>query len=751
MALPSGTRLGPYEIVELRGKGGMGEVYRDRDTRLGRDVAVKVLPAELTGDDNYRRRLEREAKTISQLQHPNVCTLHDIGSEGATQYLVMEYLEGETLEDRLRRPLPVEDVLRIGTEIAEAVDAAHRKGVVHRDLKPGNVMLTEAGVKVLDFGLAREIVSPDDIVNSQAATVPAITGEGTLVGTMPYMAPEQLQGSQADARTDIWALGCILYEMVAGERPFGGKSQADLITAIMGAVPEPPSRKRPLAPEQLDHLVKRCLEKDPELRWQSGRDLSIELKALSEPSSSASSRKADVAGSNRRRWVVGAAFAVVLGVVGIWLFLSRESARQGAGSVVANLKYGVAVLPFDSFSAERGMDQVGAAIANEVLIRTARDWHVVPGSTSFGYQGHNACEAASEMNSRLVLEGSVSGSRSDLSVSAHLVECPGEIQVWAESFELDASGASFQGEFAQRLYGEMEPFLSPSISSDPESHLFLIASHTRENNAKARSLFRELAEMGAPGAGGSWNLRLVQADVQALREGWTESPSDLLAEIEWAIQAGIARSVGQDYGLHGTAAGAYMVLGQRENMLAACERLVEATGGLPFAHARMGLALALAGRPDEAFEAIDKALRLDGGDDYQAARWMNWMAMSHFAAARHQDAADWAGRSVEARPRDPTYMANAYQMLAVSLAQLGEVDRAREALAAAMEIRPNLSAEWVEIFYSTAEPEHRQRYLDGLRMAGLGGEKRCRRRRRPHRSCVGPAETRSSALRQLHR
>ena len=230
MALPPGTRLGPYEIVELRGKGGMGEVYLGRDTRLERDVAVKVLPQELGEDTLFRQRLEREARTISQLNHPHVCTLYDIGAEDGVDFLVMEYLEGETLEERLDRgALPLDELVTIGSQIAEAIDAAHRQGVVHRDLKPGNVMLTRDGAKVLDFGLAKGVQVGTLTGSTQAPTISQpLTSVGSILGTLQYMAPEQLEGNEADARSDIWGLGALLYEMAAGKRPFEGESQAQL-------------------------------------------------------------------------------------------------------------------------------------------------------------------------------------------------------------------------------------------------------------------------------------------------------------------------------------------------------------------------------------------------------------------------------------------------------------------------------------------------------------------------------------------
>jgi eukaryotic-like serine/threonine-protein kinase len=241
MTLSNGTKLGPYEIVAPVGAGGMGEVYKAKDTRLERTVAVKVLPAQLSASAESRQRFEREAKTISQLSHPHICALYDVGSEGETEYLVMEYLEGETLTDRLGRGrLPNEQLLRYAVEIAEALDAAHRQGIVHRDLKPGNVMLTKSGVKLLDFGLAKAIAPPTPAGSLTALpTQQGLTEVGSILGTFQYMAPEQLEGKEADARTDIFAFGAVLHEMATGQKAFSGKSQASLIAAILEH--DPPS------------------------------------------------------------------------------------------------------------------------------------------------------------------------------------------------------------------------------------------------------------------------------------------------------------------------------------------------------------------------------------------------------------------------------------------------------------------------------------------------------------------------------
>ena len=291
MALAPGSRLGPYEILAPVGAGGMGEVYRARDTRLERTVAVKVLPQHLSSSAAVRQRFEREGKTISQLSHPHICALFDVGREGETDYLVMELLEGETLSDRLAKgPLPLEQTLRYGVQIADALDRAHRLGIVHRDLKPGNVMLTKTGVKLVDFGLAKfaapaASASGLSMLATQAGA--NLTQEGTILGTFQYMAPEQLEGKEADARTDIFAFGAVLFEMATGRKAFSGTSQTSLIAAILTAEPPPIATIQPIAPPALDRAVKICLAKDPDDRWQSAHDLASELRWIAEAGSQA--------------------------------------------------------------------------------------------------------------------------------------------------------------------------------------------------------------------------------------------------------------------------------------------------------------------------------------------------------------------------------------------------------------------------------------------------------------------------------
>jgi eukaryotic-like serine/threonine-protein kinase len=295
MALTSGTKLGPYEIQSPLGAGGMGEVYRARDTRLDRTVAVKILPAHLSSNLEAKQRFDREARAISSLNHPNICTLHDVGHQDGTDFLVMEYLEGETLGDRLMKgPLPPEQVLKYGIEICEGLEKAHKSGVIHRDLKPGNIMLTKSGAKLMDFGLAKATPAQAPPVSSLTMTLSGpsgqpqpLTAQGMMLGTFQYMAPEQLEGKEADARSDIFALGAVLYEMASGRRAFTGKSQASIVAAILASEPQPISAVQPMSPPALDRVVRTCMAKDPDERWQTAHDVKLQLQWIAEAGSKA--------------------------------------------------------------------------------------------------------------------------------------------------------------------------------------------------------------------------------------------------------------------------------------------------------------------------------------------------------------------------------------------------------------------------------------------------------------------------------
>ena len=323
--IASGTQLGSYRVDTLIGEGGMGQVYRGLDTRLGRTVAIKVLPAHLSSHEMLRERFEREARAISALSHPHICTLFDVGRHDGVEFLVMEHLEGETLADRLARgPLPLEQVIRYGSEIAGALASAHRSGIVHRDLKPGNVMITKSGAKLLDFGLAKAagpVLSSPDAPTEQHKP---LTAEGTLLGTFQYMAPEQVEGREADARTDMFAFGALLYEMVTGKRAFDGSSKASVIASILDRQPPSIASLAPATPPALDRLIRACLAKNPDDRLQSAQDAALQLRWIGEAPEGEVQQSTP---SRRRAWLP----AVLLGLLALAVaanFVGRSDAPQ---------------------------------------------------------------------------------------------------------------------------------------------------------------------------------------------------------------------------------------------------------------------------------------------------------------------------------------------------------------------------------------------------------------------------------------
>jgi eukaryotic-like serine/threonine-protein kinase len=359
MPILPGRRLGPYEILSAIGAGGMGEVYKARDTRLDRIVAIKVLPTHLADRAELCERFDREAKTIASLNHPHICTLYDTGHQDEIDFLVMEYIEGETLAQRLQKgPLPLDQVLRYAIEIADALDKAHRKGITHRDLKPGNIMLTKSGTKLLDFGLAKlkQEVGPGNVRLSELPTaIDPLTAKGTIVGTLEYMAPEQLEGKEVDARTDIFAFGAVVYEMATGKRAFEGTSQASLIAAILEKEPPAMSSLQPMTPPALDRVVKRCLAKDSDDRWQTVRDLEVELKWIAETGAQAG-MSVPIATKSKSRERLAWSAAVILLVVA--LAFGAFTYLQGAPEDARTIRFFVS-LP-ESWNFTRQLAATGA-------------------------------------------------------------------------------------------------------------------------------------------------------------------------------------------------------------------------------------------------------------------------------------------------------------------------------------------------------------------------------------------------------
>ena len=322
MPLAPGSRFGPYEILSPLGAGGMGEVYRARDARLGREVAIKILPQAMSADFVRKQRFEREAKTISSLNHPNICTLFDVGSQDGIEFLVMEYVEGETLGARLGKgPLPLDQSLKYGAQVADALEKAHRGGVVHRDLKPGNIMLTSNGAKLLDFGLAKPAAGLANGLTVTAAVADPMTQEGMIVGTFQYMSPEQIEGKEVDGRSDIFSFGAVLYEMLTGRRAFEGKSQLSVASAILEKDPPPLNSSRTVTPPALDRTVKKCLAKNPDERWQSASDLASELQWIADKRQETSAVESSAEASRlpaKAAWVAALAAVLLLAAAMIW-------------------------------------------------------------------------------------------------------------------------------------------------------------------------------------------------------------------------------------------------------------------------------------------------------------------------------------------------------------------------------------------------------------------------------------------------
>ena len=384
MPLASGTKLGPYEIQSPLGAGGMGEVYRARDTRLDRTVAIKVLASHLSSSPELKQRMEREARAISSLNHPNICHLYDVGSQDGADYLVMEFLEGETLAERLRKgAMPLSETLAIGATIAEALAVAHRQGIVHRDLKPGNIMLTKSGAKLMDFGLAKATAAGFDGASkapvlsaaptmSGATPISPLTTAGALIGTIQYMSPEQIEGKEADARSDLFALGGVLYEMATGGRPFEGKSQISVASAILEKEPEPISSLQPLTPQAFEHVVNTCLAKNPDERFQTAHDVKLQLRWIAQSGiRNVKPAEKDSSSGGIAGWIAAGGLAILLIALAIWWHSSKPDDRTA---------YFAAPLPFSARDLAVSPNGHTVAVVGRESERKNLLWIYEPGS-----------------------------------------------------------------------------------------------------------------------------------------------------------------------------------------------------------------------------------------------------------------------------------------------------------------------------------------------------------------------------------
>ena len=449
MSLTNGTRLGPYEILSPLGAGGMGEVYRARDTRLDREVAIKVLPEQLAKDSDALRRFEREAKAVAALSHPNVLVIYDVGQEGGRSFIVTELLQGEPLCDRLQRsPLPWTEAVHVALAIARGLTAAHAHGIVHRDLKPGNLFLTTDGIlKILDFGLARLVGRPTDVSDS---TVTLETKPGTMLGTLPYMSPEQVRGQSIDVRTDIFSFGCVLFEMVAGKKAFSAETSADLAAAILTTWPPDFPTADCDVPRELQRIVSHCLEKDPAQRFQSAVDLAFSLEGMISPGDESAS--------------------------------ATEGASTRSGQILS-----IAVLPFENLSGDPTQEyyadgMTDALIANLAKIAAIR---VISRTSVMQYKGAKKPlpEIAKELRVEAVVEGTVLCVEKRIRVTAQLIEAAADRHMWAESYDRDLQDIlGLQSEVARAIVNEVNieisadesHRLSATSTVDPDVHLLVL-------------------------------------------------------------------------------------------------------------------------------------------------------------------------------------------------------------------------------------------------------------------------------------
>ena len=479
-----GQRLGHFRIIEKIGAGGMGEVYKAHDEQLDRDVAIKVLPASSFRDATARGRLLREARTASKLNHPHICTIHEVGEAEGQAYIAMELVEGQPLSARLADgALPPEQVLRYGLQLADAVAHAHERGIIHRDLKSANVIITpEARAKVLDFGLAKRL-SSEDLAEATTQTMDSLTGPGTVVGTLAYMAPEQLRGQPADARSDIWALGVMLYEMAAGQRPFQGKTGFELSSAILSQPPPPlPLGPGGALPAELGAVIAHCLEKDPAQRYQRSEDVRAALEAV-QSGAALPAWPAWKYALSRRRWLaLVAALATALAVVGA-LDVGGLRGRLLGGAAAPQLR-SVAVLPLANLSGDPQQDYFAEGMHDALITDLAKLSglrRVIARSSVLRYRKTDKPlrQIARELGVDAIITGAVLREGDRVRITAQLINAATEEQVWAERYERELRGVlSLQNEIVGAVAREVKLRLTPQEQArlasarpvNPEAH-----------------------------------------------------------------------------------------------------------------------------------------------------------------------------------------------------------------------------------------------------------------------------------------
>jgi TolB-like protein len=705
MGLQPGDRLGPYEIQVLLGAGGMGEVYRGRDTRLGREVAIKILPEGLAGDLKSLTRFEREAKAVAALSHPNILAIHDFGEDRGIHFAVTELLDGESLRQRLNRErLAWRKAVEIGIAMANGLAAAHAKGIVHRDLKPENVFVTSSGlVKILDFGLARvdaDAVSADPLTS--APTKAMDTEAGTILGTVGYMSPEQVSGQPADARSDIFSFGCVLYEMLSGRRAFGGGSPGQTLAAILRDQPPEISRSGVELPVGLDRIVARCLEKNPNERFQTARDLAFALQEMSgasaavapiAPISTSTAARLPLLRPARSvgRWMVALGVVIAAALVLLTRTGWRESLFHAAG---AGPVESLAVLPFENASKDPDAEYLGDGLTENLISQMARvsSLKVMARATVFRFKGTaDPQETGRKLGVGAVLTGTVARRGKQLAISAELIEVSTGARLWGEKYDRpfsdllpvqDTIAMNISDALRLRLSGEQKRALGRHGTENSEAYelslkaRFFLVKDTEEGDLEARRLYLQAIEKDPRFADAHVGLattysRSAVSEYARPVEAWPRANEEVRKALDLDPDNVLARCVLAHR--HFFFDWDWTRSMQEYRELSKDPRVFLGEQFRP-----IGMSLWARGQTEEAVALMEKALRVDPGNLVSKIMLANFLAQ----AGRLEEAIRSYRAALEVEPSDPRSLFG----LAEALRRRGEVKGAIEARRKAYEI-----------------------------------------------------------------
>jgi len=668
MALAAGTRLGAYEVRGALGAGGMGEVYRARDPRLRRDVAIKVLPDRLTGDPSALARFEREAKTLAALSHPNILTIFDVGSENGISFVVMELLPGETLSSRIAQYRPDwPEAVRMGIEIADGLSAAHTRGITHRDLKPENIFVIRDGhIKILDFGLASSAVDFNPAETEFGSTAGLATATGVIVGTVPYMSPEQLKGIRADARSDIFSFGCVLQETITGTNPFVRATRAETVSAILTEAAPSLKQFDPTIPAELDQAVKHCLSKEPDQRFQSAGDLAFHLRQILNTVSSASGRtqvRRRVTRFNARTAQTAAAVAVVLlllGALGYWIGASHSP-------VVLPQFKAIAVLPLQNYSGDPQQEYFVDGMTDSVIadLGKIRDMRVISRTSVMPFKNSKKSlrEIANELHADAVIEGSVMRSADRVRISVQLIDAARDQHLWAESYERELKDVfALQSQVAQAIAQQVHAVvtheeqkrIAGKRATDPEVYeLYLKGRHIMERGGLED--VRKAIDYFESGLAKDPNNALLYT---GLADAYIDKMMDVHeSPVEATAKARAAASKALQ--LDDSLAEAHTSLGTIKlsydwdwsGAEHEFKRAMELNPGYPLAYVMYGQYLTIVGRQADALPYFEKAHRLDPvfGESYRGEGY------SCFMAHKYDEAIVQYRKALELEPDAITY------------------------------------------------------------------------------------------------